>query len=110
MALAPLTAAHAQHSSEGSWIWVKRAGGHASHQNQSSFRVNADNRNGRYCYNGKCFNIALVVRGNAYTFSTDGLNFFEFESGSPDDMIGRHWINGGTSGGPPDAVVRMVTK
>jgi hypothetical protein len=109
LSLAPWAAAHAQHQSEGSWIWVNRAGGHASHQNQSSFKVHADNRTGRYCYNGKCSSITLAVRGNVYTFSTDGKNHFEFESGAPDDMIGRAWVNG-ANGGPPDAVVRMVTK
>ena len=110
LTLAPLASAQAQHMSQGSWIWVKRPGGHASHQNESSFRVHADNRNGRYCYNGKCFNVALVTRGNIYTFSTDGNNYFEFESGSPDEIIGRAWVNGANTSAPPDAVVRMVSK
>ena len=106
LSLAPLASAHAQHLSEGSWIWVKRAGGHASQQNQSSFKVNAGNRSGRYCYDSKCWNVNLVMRGNAYTFSTAADNYFEFESGSPDDMIGRFWLNSGNTGAAPDAVFR----
>jgi hypothetical protein len=103
---ATVTPVHAQHTSEGSWIWVNRAGGHASQQNLSTFKVNQGNRTARYCYDDKCWNVTLVVRGNAYTFSTNGSNFFEFESGSPDDMIGRYWGNGGNTAGAPEAVFR----
>jgi hypothetical protein len=107
-----LPGAWAQHVSEGSWIWVKKSGGDAIQQKQSSFRVNADNRSGRYCYNSKCKNVALVTRGNVYTFSFSDTDYFEFEfeSGAPNDMIGRVWVNAANSGAAPDAVVRMVSK
>ena len=106
LTVVPLASAQAQHATEGSWIWVNRAGGHASQQNRSTFKVNADNRSAKYCYDTRCWNVALVVRGNAYTFSTGGSNLFEFESGSPGDMIGRYWGNGGNTAVAPDAVFR----
>jgi hypothetical protein len=106
LACASVSPVYAQHTSQGSWVWVNRSGGHASQQNQATFKVNQGNRTARYCYDDKCWNVTLVVRGNAYTFSTNGADFFEFESGSPDDMIGRFWSSSGRTAGAPDAIFR----
>lgn len=91
----------------GSWIWVKRPGGHPMQRDTSTLTANADYSGGRYCYNADCWNVKFTVQGNAYRFSTNGINLIEFESPEPQVFIGRYWGNKANVAQGPDAVVRM---
>jgi hypothetical protein len=110
LASAPLAPSAAQTSGtySGSWIWIAQNGAHGS-QNNISRLTFKNPRSGQYCYaQNPCNNVQFVQRGDVYTFSTNGQNFFEFAFPEQGTMVARFWHNRNIPGSRPDAVTSMT--